>query len=93
MQLYAESSEDNDPGEADIDNADYDSNYDDDGSASHDYTDNSRLLTYGSRSVDFLKTTTTSVPTSMDPHKAIVENKEENYKWDAIFFVIDQVKS
>ncbi|KAM0728045.1 Protein eiger [Formica fusca] len=79
-ELYAESSEDNDPGEADIDNADYDSNYDDDGSASHDYTDNSRLLTYGSRSVDFLKTTTTSVPTSMDPHKAIVENKEENYK-------------
>lgn len=79
-ELYAESSEDNDPGEADIDNADYDSNYDDDGSASHDYTDNSRLLTYGSRSVDFLKTTTTSVPTSMDPHKAIIENKEENYK-------------
>ncbi|KAL6424675.1 hypothetical protein ACFW04_009976 [Cataglyphis niger] len=77
-ELYAESSEDNDPGEADIDNADYDSNYDDDGSASHDYTDNPRtLLTYGSRSVDFLKTT--SVPT-MDPHKAIVENKQKNYK-------------
>lgn len=81
MQLYAESSEDNDPGETDIDNADYDSNYDDDGSASHDYTDNPRtLLTYGSRSVGFLKTTTTSVPTSMDPNKAIVENKQENYK-------------
>ncbi|XP_050461479.1 protein eiger isoform X2 [Cataglyphis hispanica] len=76
-ELYAESSEDNDPGEADIDNADYDSNYDD--STSHDYTDNPRtLLTYGSRSVDFLKTT--SVPTSMDPHKAIVKNKQENYK-------------
>lgn len=81
-ELYGESSEDNDPGEADIDNADYDSNYDDDGSASHDYPDNSRtLLTYGSRSSGSLKTTTTSVPMSTpDPHKAIVENKQENYK-------------
>ncbi|CAL1678728.1 unnamed protein product [Lasius platythorax] len=83
-ELYEESSEDNDPGEADIDNADYDSNYDDDGSASHDYPDNSRtLLTYDSRSSSFLKTTTTSVPTSTDLdylHKAIAENKQETYK-------------
>ncbi|XP_029168817.1 protein eiger isoform X2 [Nylanderia fulva] len=82
-ELYEESSEDNDPGEADIDNADYDSNYDDDGSASHDYPDNSRtLLTYDSRSSGFLKTAT-SLPTSTEPdysHKAITENKRENYK-------------
>ncbi|XP_024871103.1 uncharacterized protein LOC112454116 isoform X1 [Temnothorax curvispinosus] len=70
-QLYAEeSTEDNDPGEADIDNADYDSNYDDDGSASHDYSgDYHTPLTYGARSSDFLDVTTTSIPipTSPDP--------------------------
>ncbi|XP_072763207.1 uncharacterized protein Egr isoform X2 [Anoplolepis gracilipes] len=78
-ELY-ESSEDNDPDEADIDNADYDSNYDDDSSASHDSPDNSRtFLTYGSKPLGFL-TTTTSAPTSTDSHKAIVENKQENDK-------------
>ncbi|XP_012058468.1 PREDICTED: uncharacterized protein LOC105621609 [Atta cephalotes] len=70
-QLYAEeSTEDNDPGEADIDNADYDSNYDDDGSASHDYSgDYHTPLTYGARPSDFLDITSTSIPipTSPDP--------------------------
>ncbi|KAG5317852.1 EIGER protein, partial [Pseudoatta argentina] len=70
-QLYAEeSTEDNDPGEADIDNADYDSNYDDDGSASHDYSgDYHTPLTYGARPSDFLDITSTSIPipTSSDP--------------------------
>ncbi|XP_011875018.1 PREDICTED: uncharacterized protein LOC105565988 isoform X2 [Vollenhovia emeryi] len=70
-QLYAEeSTEDNDPGETDIDNADYDSNYDDDGSASHDYAgDYHTPLTYGARSSDFHGITSTSipVPTSSDP--------------------------
>lgn len=81
MQLYREASEDSDPEEADIDNADYDANYEDDSSASHDYTDNSRTrLTYNSRSLGFLKTITTSAPTPTDSHKAIVENKQENYK-------------
>lgn len=73
LQLYAEeSTEDSDPGEADIDNADYDSNYDDDGSASHDYSgDYHTPLTYGARSSDFLDVPSTStsvpVPTSADP--------------------------
>ncbi|XP_018374544.1 PREDICTED: uncharacterized protein LOC108768575 isoform X2 [Trachymyrmex cornetzi] len=70
-QLYAEeSTEDNDPGETDIDNADYDSNYDDDGSASHDYSgDYHTPLTYGARPSDFLDVTSTSIPipTSPDP--------------------------
>lgn len=70
-QLYAEeSTEDNDPGEADIDNADYDSNYDD-GSASHDYSgDYHTPLTYGARSSDLLdisSTSSPSIPTSPDP--------------------------
>lgn len=71
LQLYAEeSTEDNDPGEADIDNADYDSNYDDDGSAVHDYSgDYHTPLTYGARSSDFVDITSTSmpIPTSPDP--------------------------
>ncbi|KAL0101692.1 hypothetical protein PUN28_019097 [Cardiocondyla obscurior] len=71
-QLYAEeSTEDNDPGETDIDNADYDSNYDDDGStSSHDYSgDYHTPLTYGARSSDFPDITSTSmpIPTSADP--------------------------
>lgn len=71
LQLYAEeSTEDNDPGEADIDNADYDSNYDD-GSASHDYSgDYHTPLTYGARSSDLLdisSTSSPSIPTSPDP--------------------------
>lgn len=77
MQLYREASEDSDPDEADIDNADYDSNYEDESSASQDDSDYSRArLTYGSR-LGFLKTTT-SAPTNS--HKTIVENKQENYK-------------
>lgn len=80
MQLYREASEDSDPDEADIDNADYDSNYEDDSSASQDDSDYSRArLTYGSRSLGFLKTTT-SAPTPTNSHKTIVENKQENYK-------------
>lgn len=72
LQLYAEeSTEDNDPGEADIDNADYDSNYDDDGSASHDFSGDYHIpLTYGARSSDFLDlptSTSVPVPTSADP--------------------------
>lgn len=71
MQLYAEeSTEDNDSSETDIDNADYDSNYDDDGSASHDYSGDYRSpLIYGSRSSDFRDVTSTSIPipTSQDP--------------------------
>ncbi|XP_011164420.2 uncharacterized protein LOC105199158 isoform X2 [Solenopsis invicta] len=70
-QLYAEeSTEDNDSSETDIDNADYDSNYDDDGSASHDYSGDYRSpLIYGSRSSDFRDVTSTSIPipTSQDP--------------------------
>ncbi|XP_018392639.1 PREDICTED: uncharacterized protein LOC108771754 isoform X2 [Cyphomyrmex costatus] len=70
-QLYAEeSTEDNDPNETDIDNADYDSNYDDDGSALHDYSgDYYTPLTYGARPSDFLDSTSTSIPipTSPDP--------------------------
>lgn len=76
-KLYREASEDSDPDEADIDNADYDSNYEDESSASQDDSDYSRArLTYGSR-LGFLKTTT-SAPTNS--HKIIVENKQENYK-------------
>ncbi|GAB1868408.1 TNF family profile domain-containing protein [Camponotus japonicus] len=79
-KLYREASEDSDPDEADIDNADYDSNYEDDSSASQDDSDYSRArLTYGSRSLGFLKTTT-SAPTPTNSHKTIVENKQENYK-------------
>ncbi|XP_014481838.1 PREDICTED: uncharacterized protein LOC106748119 isoform X2 [Dinoponera quadriceps] len=73
-QLYDEKpAEDDDPGEADIDYADYDSNYDDDSSASHDYSGelpgNQRVpLTYGSRPSDFPETTSTPIPTSTKPH-------------------------
>jgi len=70
LQLYAEEpTEDNDPGETDIDNADYDSNYDD-GSALHDYSgDYHTPLTYGARPSDFFDITSTSIPisTSLNP--------------------------
>ncbi|KAL6254673.1 hypothetical protein P5V15_013980 [Pogonomyrmex californicus] len=74
-QLYAEEStedddDDDDAGETDIDNADYDSNYDDDSSASHDYSgDYHAPLSYGTKSSDFLEITSTSIPipTSPDP--------------------------
>lgn len=68
--MYGEkSTEDDDPGEADIDYADYDSNYDDDSSASHDYSGevpgNQHVpLTYGSRPSDFPEITSTPIPTS-----------------------------
>lgn len=74
-----ESTEINEP---DIYNADYDSNYDDDGSASHDYSDRVYIpfspVTYGrGRSLDFHDVTSTSVPipTSPDPgaNKDMVE--------------------
>lgn len=74
MQLYGEkSTEDDDPGEADIDYADYDSNYDDDSSASHDYSgelpgNQHAPLIYGSRPSDFPEITSTSVPTSPKPY-------------------------
>ncbi|XP_020279987.1 protein eiger isoform X2 [Pseudomyrmex gracilis] len=61
-QLYTEeSTEDNDPGEADIDNADYDSNYNDDDSTSRDYTDDRTSLSYDSK-LDLSEITSTSVP-------------------------------
>lgn len=58
-----ESTEDNDPGEADIDNADYDSNYDDDDSTSRDYSDDRTSLSYDSK-LDLSEITSTSVPAS-----------------------------
>ncbi|EFN81358.1 hypothetical protein EAI_00347 [Harpegnathos saltator] len=73
-QLYGEkSSEDDDPGEADIDYADYDTNYDDDSSTSHDYSGelpgNQHVpLIYGSRPSDFPEITSTPAPTSPKPH-------------------------
>lgn len=68
MQLYAEeSSEDNDPGEADIENADYDSDYDDDSSESRDYSGDDRIpLTYGSEPSDASANTSTSTSSSPD---------------------------
>lgn len=79
--MYREASEDSDPDEADIDNAEYDSSYEDDDSASHDDSDNSRArLTYDSRLLGFLTTTTTSAPMHTDSHKAIVDSKQKNYK-------------
>lgn len=74
LQLYAEeSSEDNDPDEADIDNADYDSNYDDDASATHDYSgDYHTPLTYSSSS-ELTEITPTPMSTHLDSNKTIGE--------------------
>ncbi|XP_012225181.1 uncharacterized protein [Linepithema humile] len=74
-QLYAEeSSEDNDPDEADIDNADYDSNYDDDGSATHDYSgDYHPPLTYNSSSELTEITSPMPISTHFDSNKTISE--------------------
>ncbi|XP_012536919.1 uncharacterized protein LOC105837019 [Monomorium pharaonis] len=78
-QLYAEeSTEDNDPSETDIDNSDYDSNYDDDGSASHDYSgDYHTPLTYGARSSDFRDITSTSIPIPTPPEPGVNEDMVE----------------
>lgn len=78
-QLYAEESNDeDDPGEADIDNADYDSNYEDDVSSAHDYSgDYHTPPTYGARSSDFPDASSTiePVPSPPDPtsNKELVE--------------------
>lgn len=77
-QLYAEeSNDDDDSGEADIDNADYDSNYDDD-TSSHDYlTDYHSSLTFGARPSDFPDSSSTIAPVPSPPElstdKAIME--------------------
>ncbi|XP_076243116.1 TNF superfamily member 12 eiger [Calliopsis andreniformis] len=54
-KLYAQESndEDEDPTEGDIDNVDYDSNYDDDAFSSHDYSLDYTPPTYGARPSDF----------------------------------------
>lgn len=72
-QLYTEeSSEDNDPNEADIENADYDSNYDDDGSATHDYSgDYHTSFTYSSSSE--LTEMSTPMPMHFNSNKTIGE--------------------
>ncbi|XP_017793378.1 PREDICTED: uncharacterized protein LOC108575165 [Habropoda laboriosa] len=78
-QLYAEESndDDDDPGEADIDTTDYDSNYDDD-TSSHDYlTDYHSPPTFGARPSEFPDTSSTIAPVPSPPElssdKATIE--------------------
>lgn len=68
-QLYAEESNDeDDPGEADIENADYDSNYEDDVSSAHDYSgDYHTPPSYGSRPSDFPEASSTMQPVPSPP--------------------------
>ncbi|XP_017760746.1 PREDICTED: uncharacterized protein LOC108551193 isoform X2 [Eufriesea mexicana] len=63
-QLYAEESNDDDnPEEADINNADYDSNYEDDTFSSHDYsTDYHSPPIFGARPSDFPDSSSTIAP-------------------------------
>ncbi|XP_026674551.1 protein eiger [Ceratina calcarata] len=74
-QLYAESNDD-DPSETDIDNMDYESNYDEENFSSHDYSsDYQDIPKYGAKPSDFPDSTIAPVPTppELSTNKAIVE--------------------
>lgn len=79
LQLYAEESNDDDnPEETDINNADYDSNYEDDTFSSHDYsTDYHSPPMFGSRPSDFPDSSSTIAPvpspTETNADKTIME--------------------